>query len=121
MYLSTCTRYNELCDVNWGPIDSNVENASSMYMYAYAAFTTYFCCVQTSSIPVYERMWSFMQSAEPSVFVNGNNEGIKRVRDSSGRYDCAVGNTPPSLRVICTCMYTVRVTSSLCCLHGARQ
>ena len=34
---------------------------------------------------MYERMWSFMTSAEPSVFVDSNDEGIKRVRNSNGR------------------------------------
>ena len=84
--MSTCTRYNELCDVNWSPMWKMHRACTCTCM----QHSTCFCCVQTSSIPVYERMWSFMQSAEPSVFVNGNNEGIKRVRDSSGRYDWAV-------------------------------
>lgn len=38
-----------------------------------------------STIPVYERMWAFMSSAEPSVFVGSNEEGVKRVRVSNGR------------------------------------
>ena len=39
-----------------------------------------------STIPVYERMWAFMSSAEPSVFVGSNEDGVKQVRGSNGRY-----------------------------------
>lgn len=31
-------------------------------------------------------MWAFMSSAEPSVFVKSNEEGVQRVRESNGRY-----------------------------------
>ncbi len=31
-------------------------------------------------------MWSQMVHTEPSVFVASRNEGIKRVRESNGRY-----------------------------------
>ena len=43
---------------------------------------SYSFAFQTSTIPVYERMWAFMSSAEPSVFVAGNEEGVRRVRES---------------------------------------
>jgi len=41
---------------------------------------------KSSTIPVYERMWAFMSSAEPSVFVSSNEEGVRRVRIQNGRY-----------------------------------
>ncbi len=31
-------------------------------------------------------MWAFMSSADPNVFVSSNEAGIKRVRESNGRY-----------------------------------
>ena len=34
---------------------------------------------QRSKFPTYQRMWSFMKSATPSVFVSGNKEGEGRV------------------------------------------
>ena len=35
---------------------------------------------------MYERMWKFMESAEPSVFVKTTEEGVQRVRNSKGKY-----------------------------------
>jgi hypothetical protein len=31
-------------------------------------------------------MWAFMSKAEPKVFVNDTETGVKRVRDSKGKY-----------------------------------
>lgn len=31
-------------------------------------------------------MWSYMRSADPSVFVRNTNEGVSRVRKSKGKY-----------------------------------
>ncbi|XP_059912970.1 glutamate receptor 1-like isoform X2 [Gadus macrocephalus] len=39
-----------------------------------------------SKIAVFEKMWSFMKSADPSVFVKSTNEGMTRVRKSKGKY-----------------------------------
>lgn len=39
-----------------------------------------------SNFSLYQRMWSFMESAEPSVFVKDNGEGIERVAKSRGNY-----------------------------------
>jgi len=39
-----------------------------------------------SKIPTYERMWSFMNSAQPSVFVTDTTYGVTRVRGSKGKY-----------------------------------
>ncbi|ESO06204.1 hypothetical protein HELRODRAFT_64965, partial [Helobdella robusta] len=42
---------------------------------------------KTSSISVYERMWAFMSSNNPTViFVKTNDEGVDRVRTSKGKY-----------------------------------
>ncbi|XP_037079302.1 LOW QUALITY PROTEIN: glutamate receptor ionotropic, kainate 2-like [Pollicipes pollicipes] len=39
-----------------------------------------------SKIASYQRMWSFMKSARPSVFIKKASEGVERVRSSQGRY-----------------------------------
>uniref|UniRef100_A0A7N6A969 Glutamate receptor n=1 Tax=Anabas testudineus TaxID=64144 RepID=A0A7N6A969_ANATE len=39
-----------------------------------------------SKIAVFEKMWSYMRSADPSVFVKSTNEGVMRVRKSKGKY-----------------------------------
>uniref|UniRef100_A0A8C9TD14 Glutamate receptor n=1 Tax=Scleropages formosus TaxID=113540 RepID=A0A8C9TD14_SCLFO len=39
-----------------------------------------------SKIAVFEKMWSYMKSAEPSVFVKTTDEGVLRVRKSKGKY-----------------------------------
>ncbi|XP_060554333.1 glutamate receptor-like isoform X2 [Ruditapes philippinarum] len=41
---------------------------------------------QQSKFPVHERMWAYMQSASPSVFVKSNQEGIERVRKGNYAY-----------------------------------
>ncbi|VDM59359.1 unnamed protein product [Angiostrongylus costaricensis] len=39
-----------------------------------------------SRIPIYERMWSVMESASPTVFVNSSKEGIARVKAGNYAY-----------------------------------
>nr|XP_004666592.2 glutamate receptor 1 isoform X1 [Jaculus jaculus] len=39
-----------------------------------------------SKIAVFEKMWTYMRSAEPSVFVRTTEEGMIRVRKSKGKY-----------------------------------
>uniref|UniRef100_A0A8C4T2B9 Glutamate receptor n=1 Tax=Erpetoichthys calabaricus TaxID=27687 RepID=A0A8C4T2B9_ERPCA len=39
-----------------------------------------------SKIAVFEKMWSYMKAAEPSVFVKTTDEGVVRVRKSKGKY-----------------------------------
>lgn len=39
-----------------------------------------------SKVSTYKQMWIYMESANPSVFVDTIEEGIKRVRDSKGKY-----------------------------------
>ncbi|KAF0022826.1 hypothetical protein F2P81_024807 [Scophthalmus maximus] len=39
-----------------------------------------------SKIAVFEKMWSYMRSTDPSVFVRNTDEGVIRVRKSKGKY-----------------------------------
>uniref|UniRef100_A0A3Q3WJ73 Glutamate receptor n=1 Tax=Mola mola TaxID=94237 RepID=A0A3Q3WJ73_MOLML len=39
-----------------------------------------------SKIAVFEKMWSYMRGADPSVFVKTTSEGVSRVRKSKGKY-----------------------------------
>ncbi|CAF1218392.1 unnamed protein product [Adineta ricciae] len=39
-----------------------------------------------STIPVFKRMWNYMQQHENDVFVTSNREGIEKVRRSKGKY-----------------------------------
>lgn len=41
---------------------------------------------QRSKIAVYEKMWGYMKSAEPTVFTKNTQEGVVRVRKSKGKY-----------------------------------
>uniref|UniRef100_A0A3Q3FP14 Ionotropic glutamate receptor C-terminal domain-containing protein n=1 Tax=Labrus bergylta TaxID=56723 RepID=A0A3Q3FP14_9LABR len=39
-----------------------------------------------SKIALFDKMWQYMKSAEPSVFVKKTSEGVLRVRKSKGKY-----------------------------------
>ncbi|XP_029028786.1 glutamate receptor 1-like isoform X3 [Betta splendens] len=39
-----------------------------------------------SKIAVFEKMWSYMRGADPSVFVHSTSDGVMRVRKSKGKY-----------------------------------
>lgn len=41
---------------------------------------------QDSNFSTYQRMWSFMESAKPSVFTESNVEGVERVVKEKGNY-----------------------------------
>lgn len=41
---------------------------------------------QDSNFSTYQRMWSFMESARPSVFATSNKEGEERVVRGKGAY-----------------------------------
>jgi len=41
--------------------------------------------IQSSKIPVYERMWNFMSTAS-DVFVRTTDDGVSKVRNSKGKY-----------------------------------
>ncbi|KAK8388628.1 hypothetical protein O3P69_020541 [Scylla paramamosain] len=40
----------------------------------------------TSKLPVYQRMFTFMESQNPTVYTKSNEEGVKRVQKSDGQY-----------------------------------
>jgi ionotropic kainate glutamate receptor 2 len=42
--------------------------------------------LQDSNFSTYQRMWSFMDSARPSVFTSSNIEGVDRVVKGKGSY-----------------------------------
>ena len=37
-------------------------------------------------MPTYERMWAFMSSSDPQVFVKSTDEGVSMVREKNGKY-----------------------------------
>ncbi|XP_059352207.1 glutamate receptor ionotropic, kainate 2-like [Daphnia carinata] len=39
-----------------------------------------------STLPTQQRMWTFMETTRPSVFVKSNMEGVERVQRSNGQY-----------------------------------
>ena len=47
---------------------------------------TFLFHLQRSKLAVFEKMWSYMKSAEPSAFAKTNKEGVARVRKSKGKY-----------------------------------
>lgn len=49
-------------------------------------FSVSFPLMQRSKIAVYEKMWSYMKSAEPSVFAKTTPDGVARVRKSKGKF-----------------------------------
>lgn len=54
-------------------------------------FVSIFFCLclyfnQRSKIALFDKMWQYMKSAEPSVFVKNTVEGVLRVRKSKGKY-----------------------------------
>ncbi|XP_059150219.1 glutamate receptor 2-like [Physella acuta] len=48
---------------------------------------------KVSNVTVYNKMWSFMRDAEPSVFVNTTLGGVSRVRESKGKYAFLLDST----------------------------
>lgn len=59
-----------------------------------------------SNFSLYQRMWSFMESAEPSVFVSDNNEGIERVAKGKGNYAFLMESTSIEYNVQKNCNLT---------------
>lgn len=59
-------------------------NLNSKHIQPLFRFVPVFC--QRSKIAVFEKMWTYMKSAEPSVFVRTTEEGMIRVRKSKGKY-----------------------------------
>ncbi|XP_050415805.1 glutamate receptor isoform X1 [Patella vulgata] len=46
-----------------------------------------------SKVDMYHRMWSYMTSATPSVFVDKIEDGIRKVRDANGKYAFLIEST----------------------------
>ena len=42
--------------------------------------------LQNTKVSTYKLMWQYMNAKEPSVFVSDIEEGVRRVRDSNGKY-----------------------------------
>lgn len=42
--------------------------------------------IQRSNVSTYQRMWTAMEAARPSVFVKNNDEGVERVVKSKRGY-----------------------------------
>ncbi|BFZ14513.1 hypothetical protein BsWGS_17551 [Bradybaena similaris] len=41
---------------------------------------------KNSQYPTYQRMWAYMNAAQPTVFVKKHEDGLRRVRESNGKY-----------------------------------
>ncbi|XP_046373507.1 glutamate receptor-like isoform X1 [Haliotis cracherodii] len=48
---------------------------------------------KNSKVAIYHRMWSYMTSAQPSVFVNSIKDGIEKVRNEKGKYAFLIEST----------------------------
>lgn len=57
---------------------------SMLLLLSWISFSSHF--LQRSKIAVYEKMWTYMRSAEPSVFTRTTAEGVARVRKSKGKF-----------------------------------
>lgn len=64
------------------------ESISQIWFFFFRFLTSCFLpfSAQKSKIAVYEKMWSYMKSAEPSVFVRTTPDGVARVRKSKGKF-----------------------------------
>merc|ERR1712110_455178 len=74
-----------------GKMESPVNNADDLAKQTKIKYGTY-CCGSTnaffkgSTIPTYAKLNAFMESAKPSVYTKGNQEGMDRVRKEDGLY-----------------------------------
>merc|ERR1719410_2684181 len=72
-------------------MSSPVNSAEDLSKQTKIKYGTY-CCGSTnaffkgSTIPTYQKINAFMESAKPSVYTSGNAEGIDRVRKEDGAY-----------------------------------
>jgi len=72
-------------------MDTPINSAEDLSKQTKIKYGTY-CCGSTnaffkgSSIPTYQKLNAFMESAKPSVYTAGNSEGIDRVRKEDGMY-----------------------------------
>lgn len=58
----------------------HVKAWNTNYYKYYCDINVPFFTFQESKIPTYQRMWAFMESRDPTVFVKRSDEGIKRVQ-----------------------------------------
>ncbi|CAG2110606.1 unnamed protein product [Medioppia subpectinata] len=72
----------------WEPLCSN----PVMYVPGFSLGAIMQQSCDKSKITVYSRMWEFM-SAKPNVFVDSYKEGIRRVRESKGKYAFLIEST----------------------------
>ncbi|XP_014664582.1 PREDICTED: glutamate receptor 4-like [Priapulus caudatus] len=71
------------------PVAVNDFNISNSLWFSLGAFMQQGCDISprlTSKLGVYQTMWQYMETQKPSVFVFKNSEGVKRVRQSKGKY-----------------------------------
>merc|ERR1711881_324994 len=72
-------------------MDTPINSADDLAKQTKIKYGTY-CCGSTnaffkgSTIATYQKLNAFMESAKPSVYTNGNAEGIDRVRKEDGLY-----------------------------------
>ncbi|XP_059083828.1 glutamate receptor ionotropic, kainate 2-like isoform X2 [Tigriopus californicus] len=72
-------------------MDVPINSADDLAKQTKIKYGTY-CCGSTNSffrgstIPTYTKLNAFMESAKPSVYTSGNQEGIERVRKEEGAY-----------------------------------
>lgn len=70
---------------------SPINSAEDLAKQTKIKYGTY-CCgstnsfFQMSTIPTYQKINAFMESAKPSVYTGGNAEGVERVRKEDGMY-----------------------------------
>lgn len=64
-------------------------------------------------------MWQFMEQTEPSVFVQSNEEGVKRVREN-GKYAFLTGNYP-HVSCLPTCPLTNVAFSVFFCVSDVKD
>uniref|UniRef100_A0A1B6DA51 Glutamate receptor 1 n=2 Tax=Clastoptera arizonana TaxID=38151 RepID=A0A1B6DA51_9HEMI len=71
-----------------GPQIENVEQlgAQSKIKYGVMIGGSTYNFFKTSNDSLYKKMWSVMESAQPSVFVDSNEAGVERVRKSKNNY-----------------------------------
>lgn len=66
-----------------------IQPGSCSFFSVFLMKTLFLFCIgalQRSKIALFEKMWQYMKSAEPSVFVKNTVEGVLRVRKSKGKY-----------------------------------
>ncbi|KAJ8298372.1 hypothetical protein KUTeg_024903 [Tegillarca granosa] len=76
------------------PIDSAEDLAKqTVIQYGSLDFGTTRDFFKQSKVAIYERMWAYMTSTSPSVFVKKNTDGIAKVRKENGKYAYLIEST----------------------------